>query len=422
MHIDGDSFFAACEVAKNPLLRGKVVITGSERGIVSACTYEGKARGVKRGMRMFEVRKLCPDAIILPSDYETYSLYSRRMYDIVRRFTPSVEEYSIDECFAEITGLRRLHHRSYADIAKKIKHELCSELGITFSVGLSVTKTLAKIGSKWHKPNGLTVIPLRDVQKFLTQTKTEAVWGIGANTSAHLARYGITTALQFIQKDEEWISKRFTKPTQETWKELRGEIVYELDTVGKQSYTSIQKTKTFTPPSKDSRYIYSQLSKNIENACIKARRWNLTTRKVHFFLKTQDFRFHGIELTLPYDTNIPQDILREVERVFMRVWKKGVEYRATGVTLLSLEEQVCSQLDLFGVVDESIKMREAFRSVDQVSQKYGKHTLYLASSALARQARTHEGERGDAPERTKKLFKGESARKRLSLPMLGEVV
>src|SRR3989344_8746309 len=85
VHIDGDSFFAAVEVAKNPSLRGKPVITGKERGIVSACTYEAKARGVKRGMRLFEAKKICPDAIILPSDYETYSLFSERMYKIVRR-------------------------------------------------------------------------------------------------------------------------------------------------------------------------------------------------------------------------------------------------------------------------------------------------------------------------------------------------
>src|SRR5437868_5232300 len=85
LHVDGDSFFASCEVAKNPSLRGKAVITGKERGIVSAATYEAKRKGVKRGMRLFEVRQICPDAIILPSDYETYSLFAQRMYDIVRR-------------------------------------------------------------------------------------------------------------------------------------------------------------------------------------------------------------------------------------------------------------------------------------------------------------------------------------------------
>lgn len=110
LHIDGDSFFASCEVAKNPTLRGKPVITGKERGIVSAATYEAKARGVTRGMRLSEVRTVCPDAIILPSDYETYSIFSYRMYEIVRRYTPAVEEYSIDECFADLGGMLSLIH------------------------------------------------------------------------------------------------------------------------------------------------------------------------------------------------------------------------------------------------------------------------------------------------------------------------
>src|SRR3990167_7237509 len=120
LHIDGDSFFASCEVAKNPQLRGRAVITGKERGIVSACTYEAKRRGVTRGMQLHEVRKLVPDAVILPSDYETYSLFSNRMYKIVRRYTPEVEEYSIDECFADLTGMRRVNKMGYGEVAEAV--------------------------------------------------------------------------------------------------------------------------------------------------------------------------------------------------------------------------------------------------------------------------------------------------------------
>src|SRR3990167_5878482 len=140
LHIDGDSFFASCEVAKNPALRGKPVVTGRERGIASSMTYEAKRLGVKRGMMLSEIKKVCPAVIILPSDYETYSLFSKRMYEIVRRYTPSVEEYSIDECFADLTGLRRTLRMSYPSIAATIKREMELELGMTFSMGLSCTK------------------------------------------------------------------------------------------------------------------------------------------------------------------------------------------------------------------------------------------------------------------------------------------
>src|ERR1700752_272990 len=130
-------------------------------------SLEAKALGITRGMRLFEVKRICPDAIILPSDYETYSLYSKRLFAIVRRYTPDVEEYSIDECFCDLTGLRRPLRMSYIQIANRIKEDLDTELGFTFSVGLAPNKVVAKIASKWEKPSGLTAIPGRELHRFL---------------------------------------------------------------------------------------------------------------------------------------------------------------------------------------------------------------------------------------------------------------
>lgn len=421
VHIDGDSFFAAVEVAKDPRLKGKPVITGKERGIVSACTYEAKARGVQRGVKLSEALKQCPDAIILPSDYETYSIFSERMYEIVRRYTPQVEEYSIDECFADLTGMRRVNRMNYRDMAHSIKQELAVELGITFSVGLSCTKVLAKIGSKFRKPDGLTTIPLNDAHLFLKKTPIANLWGIGANTGALLNKHGIYTAFDYVQKDEGWVRNTVSKPYVEIWHELRGHVIYELTTERKTNYQSISKTKTFTPPSRDEAFIFSQLSKNIENACIKARRWSLATPHIFFFLKTQDFKYKGFEIKLPYPTNVPQDILREVARFFPQVFKKGEEYRASGITLAKLSSEGGGQLDLFGKVKESEAQRVVFESVDEISERHGKHAVFLGSSFIARKYGAHLGERGDLPERVRQLFKGETARRRLAIPLLGEV-
>src|SRR5882672_4091030 len=178
IHIDGDAFFASCEQARDPQLQGKPVITGKERGIAASMSYEAKARGVTRGMRVSEIKKLCPDAIIVPSDYKTYSLLSMRLFAIVRRYTPDVEEYSIDECFADLTGLRRPLRMSYEAMAAKIKHDLDTELGFTFSVGLAPNKVLGKIGSKWQKPSGLTAIPGSRIHQYLEHLPVEKVWGI----------------------------------------------------------------------------------------------------------------------------------------------------------------------------------------------------------------------------------------------------
>lgn len=421
LHIDGDAFFASCEVAKNPKLRGLPVITGKERGIVSACTYEAKARGVKRGVQLSEALKACPDAIVLPSDYETYSLFSQRMYDIVRRYTPMIEEYSIDECFADLTGLRRRHHMSYPSIAEAIQRDLHTELGMTFSLGLSATKTLSKIGSKWKKPAGLTLLPMREASQFLAKTRVGQVWGIGHNTEAMLEKYGIRTAQEFVSRDEEWVMAHLSKPFQETWRELKGEVVYDLDVEGRQSYQSISKTKTFTPPSRDPSFVFSQLSKNIENACIKARRWNLVAPRAYIFLKTQDFKYYGCEIDMPHPSNVPQDFVLLAQKFFPKLFNKKLLYRSTGITLVNLAPVHEAQLDLFGAVDRTEKMQRALKSVDDLSARYGKHAVFLGSSFKAMKFGAHLGARGDMPQRVSMRFKGETLRRRLGVPMLGEV-
>ena len=421
LHIDGDAFFASCEVAKDPTLRGKPVITGKERGIVSAATYEAKARGVVRGMKLHEARNVCPDAVILPSDYETYSLFSARMYAVVRRYTSEVEEYGIDECFADVTGLRRALHASYPEIAQRVQRELNAELGMTFSIGLSVTKTLAKVGSKWKKPSGLTCIPLDDAPRFLGALPAGRVWGIGQNTAAFLEKQGVHTAADLARKSEAWIRASVTKPVLETWQELNGVPVLALDTAGRGTYQSISKTKTFTPPTTDLAFILAQLSKNVENACGKARRYELATDRVSFFLKTQDFRYHGSEVRLPRATNAPQEVLAELKRHIPKVFRKGTSYRATGITLSALEAAGSVQLDLFGGFERTASLARVNEHVDRIAQKYGKHAVYLCSSWQAMRHGAHRGARGDAPSRTRTLFKGESVRRRIGLPLLGEV-
>lgn len=417
LHIDGDAFFASCEQSRDPSLRGKPVITGKERGIVSSMSYEAKNRGVTRAMRLSEVSKLCPDAVFLASDYETYSLLSKRLFNVVRRYTPEVEEYSIDECFADITGLRRPFKMSYEQIAGKIKEDLDKELGFTFSIGLAPTKVLAKIASKWNKPSGLTVIPGSLAHLFLAKIATEKVWGIGSNTSAYLAKLGVNTALEFAHKDFEWVRSKLTKPHIEIWQELRGVSVYPVVTEERTTYASIQKVKTFTPASNDERFVFSQLSKNIENACIKLRRYNLSAPGAVFFLKTQEFRHHGLEVTFSHPTSSPSDIINAVELPFRQIFNPRVFYRATGVVMLKLKEDKVKQMDLFGQALKILDTKKMFEAVDAINEKYGKHKVYLASSFAANSFREHLGERGDIAARKQVLFKGETKRKRLYIPM-----
>ncbi len=418
MHLDADAFFASCEQAIHPELKGKPVITGKERGIVAAASYEAKNRGVKRGMRLFEVKKVCPDAVILPSDYETYSLFSLRMFEILRRFSPDVEEYSIDEAFVDLTGLRRSFHGPYELIAKQMQEAVGMELGITVSVGISLSKVLAKVGSKHRKPHGLTIIPGRDIHLYIAKLPVEKVWGIGSNTAAFLGKFGIITALEFARKDEEFIKKHLSKPYQEIWHELNGRSVYAVTTESKCSYQSISKTKTFTPPSCDKTFIFAQLSKNLENACIKARRYGLAATRLVLFLRTQEFRDTGVEIKLSSPSAYPSDLFGFLKEGFNHICRSPDLYRQTGVVLAGLVREDGIQHTLFDNPARIEKMARIYSAVDRLSEKFGKYTVHHAASLPTKLQAQHEGERGDVPNRAMELFKGENKRQRVGLPVL----
>jgi len=422
LHIDGDAFFASCEVAKDPSLRGKPVVTGRERGIVSSMSYEAKALGVSRAMKLHMVKKMFPSVIILPSDYETYSLYSRRMYAIVRRYTLAVEEYSIDECFADLTGMRRPNKMSYEEMAIRLKDDLDGELGISFSIGLSVNKVMAKVGSKWKKPSGLTIIPGRDIHLYLAQLPLIKIWGIGSQTAAYLNKLGLKTALDFAGQSPAWVAEKLSKPFQEIYRELNGDFVYPLVLGDKHDYASISKTKTFTPPSRDRAFIFAQLAKNVENACIKLRRHDLHARQFAFFLKTQEFRHYGLEIKLSQPISTPSEILGIIRERLSEVYRPNVLYRATGIVLMELTHGDVQTIDLFGKYKEITRVNKIYEAIDALSVKYGKHTIFLGSSLKAVTEKAHAGSRGQVSERRNHLFKGETARKRLGIPFMGKVV
>lgn len=415
IHVDCDAFFASCEQAMHPEYRGKPVITGAERGIVAAASYEAKARGVSRGVPLWEVKKIIPDAIIVPSDYESYSIFSERMFTIMRRFSNDVEEYSIDEAFAEVTEVGS--RRSEVGIARAIKHTIQRELGITVSVGISLSKVLAKIGSKFQKPDGFTVITAENLQQYLAQTPLENIWGIGPATSAHAKQFGITTAFDFARKEKSFIESHFDKPYQVIWYELNGVSVMPVDTTPKTDYQSISKTRTFTPPSTDPSFVYAQLLKNLENACIKARRHELVAHALIVYLKRQDFRSSALETTLARASAYPHDMTESLRAMFQKLLEPRTAYRATGVVLTELTPRHLLQRSLFESPEKIDKLARAWQSVDILARKFGKHIIHLAGSQRAHINAQHTNHRGLITERKTHRLQGESSRLHLSIPV-----
>ena len=416
-HIDCDAFFASVEQSLNPKLKGKPVITGKERGIAAAMSYEAKRCGVTRGMRLFEVKKLCPEAIILPNDYEAYSLFSKRFYGILRRFTPDVEEYSIDEAFADLSGLRRIYRTSYEEIALKIKETVERELGITVSVGLSLTKSLAKICSKENKPSGFTCLKGYDLHHFLKKIPTERVCGFGPNSVALLKKNGVNTVYDFIRRPELFAKKLFGKVGLELWHELRGEAIYPIVMGEKDNQVSLSKTKTFTPPSNDKDFVRAQLLRNLESAFIKLRRHHLRAKTISIFLVNHEFRGTGLCADLTRSTSSTIEAAEMASKLFDKLFNPSLKYRKSGIILNDLEVDNETQYDLFEDVCRIKALREISKVIDEVNSIYGKHSLHLGSTDCLNRFSQHLGERGDFASRKINLLKGETFRQRLKVPL-----
>jgi DNA polymerase-4/DNA polymerase V len=371
-----------------------------------AMNYIAKGMGVTRGMHMREVARICPDAAILDADHASYELFSQRMNNIIGRYAPLLDRYSIDESFADITNAGTDVHA----IGSTLKSDLKRELGMTFSVGIAPTKVLAKLASNFKKPDGLTMIPLPHILQFLSDTPIEKIWGIGPHTASFLRASGILTAGEFIHKPKDWVVRTLAKPYQEIWHELRGESILPFATRKPGPQQSFMRTRTFTPPSSDKRFLLSELSRHIEVLCTRLRSDSLAARQVSFFLKTQTMRYIGTEAALSRGTNIPEEILSAVTPLFNELWREGVPYRAVGTTLLGLVPEHATEQNLFDIEGRSKKLEQLYTHIDALCSRYGKSVVYLASS-------THEF----ASEHMESDALNQESWDRTGIPMIGAI-
>ncbi|PIR25557.1 MAG: DNA polymerase IV [Deltaproteobacteria bacterium CG11_big_fil_rev_8_21_14_0_20_42_23] len=408
-HVDADAFFVAVEQAMNPDLKGKPVITGAERGIATAMSYEAKAFGIKRGMPLSEATRLCPECILIPSNAENYTLFSQRMLRILHSFSPQVEAYSIDEAFIDLTGMRRLHQASYRKIAETIQQRIQDELDISVSIGLSLSKGLAKLCSKYKKPHGITVVEGKHIALLLKRTSIEAVWGLGFQSCALLKKAKIKTAFDFVQKPQEKIKRLLGKKGEEIWRELRGEYVSIVSSGNARPQLSIQKSRTFTPPSSDEHLVRAHAMANLESACTKARKLKLFAQKIVLSLKTAQFEWKSLEAKLHSPTHNPLDLTHVLKELFGLLFTPGVSYRTTGVTLAQLKETSASQLELFSSAKKNEHEEKLFELIDKICKKHGRNKVFLAGSLQA-----HEKQSSKKPRLRIPLFNETMLNKKLA--------
>ncbi|MDE2037651.1 MAG: DNA polymerase IV [Patescibacteria group bacterium] len=400
VHIDGDSFFVSCELTRRPELKGRPCVTGMERGIATAANPEAKALGVIRGMRVSDIRRLYPGTVILESDYGLYRDIAGKMYEIVRRYADDVEEYSIDECFADLTGLDRPSHTTYEAMARAIQADLHRELGVTFGAGLGVNKVTAKIASKWRKPAGFTVIRRGDIPRFLEALPIGKVWGIGGRTTVSLRSLGIVTALDLARKDRAWVDERCDKPLREIWEEFQGACVKPVVGGSEQhGFASVQRTRTFWPATADPAFLWSQVSSHAEDACEKLRAGGRLARRASIMLKTRDFSYLRSEAELPDPTAAPEEVLRALRPRFEALFRPGLAYRASGISLHGLAVEEAMTGSLFAPPERLSKSRAVHAAADRLAARFGKGIVFLGSSWQAVKEGRKSGRPREKPSR-----------------------
>jgi nucleotidyltransferase/DNA polymerase involved in DNA repair len=272
------------------------------------------------------------------------------------------------------------------------------------------------VASKHQKPNGITIIPGRAIAFYLQDLPVEKIWGIGLATTNYLNKMGIKTALEFARLPEATVRKKFTKPSVEIWRELRGESVYPVTTEEKSVYASISKMKTFTPPTKDPEYLFAHLLRNLESACIKARRYKLAPKKIVPILKKQSFESAACEIKLSRPTSQPLELSDLLHDAFQSLFRENELYRATGIIILDLAPDAHTQYLLFEDPVVVEKIRHLYAAVDEISSKYGKHTLHLGGSHAIETS--GQGKRGVPTVREETRLFGETKRRHLGLPLL----
>ena len=371
--VDCDCFYVSCEKKDNPSLQGKpvcVMTGGGNKGIIVSRSKEAKELGLKMGAPYFQIKDVYREAIYIPARIKRYSEISEEVMDVIKTFSPDVEVVSVDEAYIDLTSLNRVYNLSYTDIIKNIRKTILDRVGIPVSIGLSCSKTLAKLASDKAKHNGgIFVIRPDKIADVIGEMAIEDVCGVGRKISENMKFNGIFTINDFVEKDNTWIRKAFGINGLSLKSELTG-IATSLVNSELSAPQSIQDTKSFEDFTQNLDYLEHELNKHVHTACQKLRSWNGFCQVIEVVLKTKDFKCYGTETKFTNPTNSDREVREAAIKLLRNIYRSGLIYRATGITLKNLTYGKQIQQSLFEILtphDDKLS-----HIVDELEAKFGK--------------------------------------------------
>ena len=385
---DCNNFYASCERVFNPKLKNKpVIVLSNNDGCVIARSNESKALGIKMGEPAFKIKDIIEKnkVYVFSTNFALYGDMSSRVMSILRDEVPSIEIYSIDEAFMDLSSIS-----NYSDITSKIKIKVSKSTGIPVSFGVAKTKTLAKIANHIAKKHtDSNVFIMHETEKILKHFPLSEIWGIGKSHSKMLNQYGVKTALDFINLDEKWVQKNMAITGLKILRELKGEQCF-LVNEQPQRKKSICTSRTFPKDTDNLNFIEESISNYATRCAEKLRKQKSCARYVSVFLNTNRFKNPGNyyndfkSMTFDVSTNDTMEIIEKSKKILNDIYKEGINYKKAGVILGDIVPENKVQLNLFSSSKKYIKMKSLFDSVDIINQKMGRDTVKFLSQGISK--------------------------------------
>lgn len=373
---DCDCFFVSAERAFNPRLDGRAVaVLSNNDGCVISRSREAKALGLKMGEPYFMAKKRLPQVLYVRANHDLYRSISAKVMAKFKSFTPDVEVCSVDEAYLDLTGTKLLYRQNYIKTAQMIRQAVWDELHIPVSIGLSTTKTLAKLASdKAKNAGGVFAIGSAERNKILAQTLIADVSGVGRKLLLKMREECIFTALDFVMRPDYWIKARFGTHGADLKAELSGIPLFKVEPDDK-APLSIQQTSALREFSSDIAVLKTDLCRHIHTACRKARSEGAKAAAIEVMLRTKDFKVVTARAKLDFASNQETEITPPALRLLTQLFTPAVVWRSTGITLTGLVYGEREQLDLFQPAKKSDDRLGSI--LDELEEKFGKNIVHL---------------------------------------------
>ncbi|KLT63725.1 DNA polymerase IV [Pedobacter sp. BMA] len=371
IHMDQDAFFVSVELRKNPSLVGKPVIVGggSDRGVVTSCSYEARKYGVHAAMPGRMARQLCPQAIFVRGNMEDYSKASHEITEIIADKVPLFEKASIDEHYIDMTGMDKFF--GCMKFASELRQTIIKETGLPISFGLSVNKTVSKIVTNECKPNGELKIPLPEVRSFLNPLAVHKIPGIGDSTYKRLSEMGVRRIQTLAEVPQDLMFKILGQHGLGIWQKANGIDLSPV--VPYRERKSIGTQTTFESDSMDISKMKAILSGMVTNLTYELRHQQKLTACITVTIRYSNFETVTQQARIPY-TALDSFLTAKAHDLFERLYSRRMMLRLIGVKLSHL----VSGFEQIGLYHTSEVEYDLYQAMDKVRDHYGLESVVKA--------------------------------------------